>query len=63
MKNEMQFYCLGYTHDKCDQCKNHAYWNALNQMPDNLRKSLQAKSTRVSSDNCRLTKMSFFIQK
>lgn len=63
MKKETTFYCLGYTHQKCDQCKNLEYWHTLNQMPDNLRKSIQAQSTRVNSDQCRMTKMSLFVQK
>lgn len=53
----MKTYCLGYTHDKCSTCQHEKNWQALNQMPDPLRLSLQGAATRIDSDKCRLTKM------
>lgn len=53
----MLTYCLGYTHDKCDSCQHEKNWQTLNQMPDALRKPIQAEAVRVDADKCRLTKM------
>jgi hypothetical protein len=50
-------FCLGYTHTKCDTCQHEKNWQALNQMPDALRLSLQRAATSINIDKCRLTKM------
>lgn len=53
----MKTFCLGYNHDKCDSCQHAENWDTLNQMPDALRRSIQAEMVRINSDKCRLTKM------
>lgn len=53
----MNFYCLGYTHKKCDTCQHEKNWQILNQMPNALRLSMQAGMTSINTDKCRLTKM------
>ena len=56
----MKTYCLGYTHEKCDTCQHRKNWQMLNQMPDALRKPMQAQAQRVDDDRCRLTGMSAY---
>lgn len=53
----MNSYCLGYTHSKCGSCQHEKNWQTLNQMPDALRLSLQARIEYINSDKCRMTKM------
>jgi hypothetical protein len=53
----MKSFCLGYTHEKCGTCQHEKNWQTLNQMPDALRKPLQAAMTRIDSDKCRMTSM------
>lgn len=53
----MNTYCLGYTHTKCDKCQHVKNWQTLNQLPDNLRKSIQLGMKNINSDKCRMTKM------
>jgi hypothetical protein len=50
-------YCLGYTHVKCETCQNEKNWQILNQLPDSLRKVMQATAIRIDSTKCRLTNM------
>lgn len=54
---QMQAYCLGYTHEKCETCRHEKNWQILNQMPDALRLRIQNSVHRIDSDKCRLTKM------
>ena len=53
----MDAFCLGYTHQKCDSCQRLSNWHILNQMPDALRKPMQASMRRIGNDECRLTNM------
>jgi hypothetical protein len=53
----MDAFCLGYTHRKCDSCQHEKNWKTLNQLPDALRKTMQASMRRIDSDACRLTGM------
>lgn len=55
-------YCLGYTHTKCGTCQNEKNWQDLNQLPDALRKSLQAQAERVNDEKCRLTNMGEYVK-
>ena len=50
-------YCLGYTHKKCDTCRNEKNWQMLNQLTDSLRLPLQKVSIQINSDECRMTNM------
>lgn len=56
-KNGMEFthYCLGNSDPKCDDCKQERNWQTLNQMPDALRKSMQAQAQRISDSSCILS--------
>jgi hypothetical protein len=45
-------YCLATMDPKCDNCQHQANWEALNQLPDALRKSLQANMHRVRESAC-----------
>lgn len=53
----MKAYCLGYTHERCSTYQHWKNWQTLNQMPDALRKPMQAQAQRVDDDRCRLTGM------
>ena len=53
----MEQYCLGYTHKKCEDCQHAVNWQMLNQMPDALRKPVQAQMSSIDIDKCRLTGM------
>lgn len=44
-------------HKKCATCKNQRNWQTLNQMPDALRKPIQAGMKHVRVDACRLLGM------
>lgn len=50
-------YCLGYTHQKCKNCQHEKNWQALNQLPDELRLPMQNDAMRISDDLCRLKNM------
>lgn len=56
----MDTYCLGYTHEKCDNCQHEKNWQTLNQMPDALRLPLQEKMIHIRDEPCRLTKMGHY---
>jgi hypothetical protein len=45
-------YCLGNGALKCDGCQQEKNWQTLNQMPDALRRSMQADMQRISDDEC-----------
>ena len=49
-------YCLGAGRMKrCATCQHEKTWNAYNQMPDVLRRSLQAAAKRINNDECEAT--------
>lgn len=48
-------YCLGNGADKCAGCGQEKNWKTLNQMPDALRKAIQAQAVRISDDECILS--------
>lgn len=48
-------YCLGNGALKCDGCKTEKNWQTLNQMPDELRKVMQAQAQRVDDTACILS--------
>ncbi len=45
-------FCLGNGALKCDGCPQEKNWQTLNQMPDALRKALQAQATRIDDERC-----------
>lgn len=57
----MTHYCLGNGALKCDGCQQEKNWQTLNQMPDALRKSMQAEMQRISDDECILRGRPWFI--
>jgi hypothetical protein len=54
-------YCLGNGALKCDGCGQEKNWQTLNQMPDALRKSMQAQSVRILDDECILSGRPWYI--
>jgi len=54
-ENGITHYCLGNGETKCDGCKQEKNWQTLNQMPDALRKSLQANAQRIDDTDCILS--------
>lgn len=54
-ENGITHYCLGNGEIKCDECKQEKNWQTLNQMPDVLRKSLQAQMQRIDDTECILS--------
>jgi hypothetical protein len=46
-ENGITHYCLGNGEMKCDGCKQEKNWQTLNQMPDALRKTMQAQAQRI----------------
>lgn len=53
--NGITHYCLGNGALKCDGCKQEKNWQTLNQMPDALRKSLQATAQLIDDTTCILS--------
>ena len=51
-ENGITHYCLGNGSLKCDGCQQEKNWQTLNQMPDALRKSLQAQAQRIDDTDC-----------
>jgi hypothetical protein len=47
-----EMYCLGNGALKCDGCLKEKNWQTLNKLPDNLRKQIQAKLTRIDDSVC-----------
>ena len=56
-----RYFCLGYTHDKCDNCQHQRNWDTLNKYPDRLRLTVQVRLNRVNDIVCRLTNMGRYI--
>lgn len=54
-------YCLGNGSKKeCSTCQHQKTWDELNTLPDAARLSKQRTLTRISDDQCILTKSSFY---
>ncbi len=51
-ENGITHYCLGNGEMKCDGCQQEKNWQTLNQMPDALRKPLQAQAQRIDDTDC-----------
>lgn len=49
-------YCLGTgCMTKCQTCQHKKNWHTLNEMPDALRKPMQAGMTRIDESRCQIT--------
>lgn len=49
-------YCLGVgCMRKCETCQHEKNWQALNQLPNALRLSIQREAKRMDNDFCQLT--------
>lgn len=59
---EIETYCLGYTHEKCDTCQNVANWEFLCDFPDQVRIPIQKRAFRINDEKCRLTSMGEYVQ-
>lgn len=53
--NGITHYCLGNGALMCNGCKHEKNWQTLNQLPDALRKRLQAQATRIDDAQCILS--------
>lgn len=51
-ENGITSYCLGNGALKCDGCQHEKNWQTLNQLPDALRKTLQAQAQRIDDADC-----------
>lgn len=61
MTEGIKTYCLGVgCMTKCNTCQHDHNWHMLNQMPDILRKSIQATARRIPQDACQLTSGLYF---
>ncbi len=60
-ENGITHYCLGNGAPKCDGCKQEKNWQALNQMPDMLRKALQAQARRIDDTDCILSGRPWYV--
>ena len=54
-ENGITHYCLGNGELKCDGCGQAENWQTLNQMPDALRKAMQAQAQRIDDTECILS--------
>ena len=54
-ENGITHYCLGNGDLKCAGCGQEKNWQMLNQMPDVLRKALQARAQRIDDMACILS--------
>jgi len=59
--NGITTYCLGSGELKCDGCGQEKNWQALNQMPDALRKALQAQARRIDDTECILSGRPWYV--
>ena len=55
IKATFSHYCLGNGALKCDGCGQEKNWQTLNEMPDTLRKAMQADMQRIDDTDCILT--------
>ena len=60
-ENGITHYCLGSGELKCRGCKQEENWQTLNQMPDALRKALQAQARRISDLDCILSGRPWYV--
>ena len=60
-ENGITHYCLGNGELKCDGCGQEKNWQTLNQMPDTLRKSLQAQAQRIDDTDCILSGRPWYV--
>jgi hypothetical protein len=60
--NTFTTYCLGTgaMPDKCKACQHDQNWLTLNEMPDALRKPMQAKMQRIDETRCQITSGTLF---
>lgn len=54
-------YCLGYTHEKCDNCLNQKNWEDINKLSDEDFQKAKLTMTRISDDQCRLLNLIFYV--
>ena len=54
-------YCLGTGERECAGCQTAANWHTLNQMPDSLRKALQAQASRIDDTDCILSGRPWYV--
>lgn len=59
-RSHMTHYCLGNGEPGCDGCGQEKNWQTLNQLPDALRKVLQAQMVRIDDTGCILRGRPFF---
>lgn len=50
--NGIATFCLGNGALKCDGCQHEKNWKTLNQMPEALRKAMQAQAKCINDDDC-----------
>lgn len=56
MNTNFSTYCLGTgALSQCKTCQHEKNWLTLNEMPDALRKPLQATMLRVNESRCQIT--------
>lgn len=57
----MTHYCLGHgVVSVCNNCDHLVNWEAINRLPDILRKQLQSKMTSINSTDCILSDKKWF---
>lgn len=60
-ENGITHYCLGNGALKCDGCGQEKNWQTLDQMPDTLRKHLQAQAQRIDDTDCILSGRPWYV--
>lgn len=61
MSTGFSTYCLGTgAMDRCKTCRHEKNWLTLNEMPDALRKPMQAKMLRVNESRCQIASGAFY---
>ena len=51
-QSSIKTFCLGNGALGCDGCGQEKNWQTLNQLPDALRKSIQAQAIRIDDTQC-----------
>lgn len=59
--NGITHYCLGTGELKCIGCGQERNWQTLNQLPDTLRKALQAQAQRIDDAECILSSRPWYV--
>lgn len=55
-------YCLGVgCMSKCKTCQHDRNWQALNEMPDALRKPMQAQMGRIDESYCQISSGQLYV--